>query len=276
MTLTHPTRRPRHLRRLVVAVGACTALAVVAATPAGADTSAATATALRLAGTPIPETSTATNDGTQPTVVSGGGDPSALPSNPVLGAGALGQVAAAGSDGTSAACAGLIAPSSEITIAPNGACDPGTTSSGVTLNLASLLTLNAGSITAECTASSTGEPTGRARLANAAVTLGGLPLLTLDADPDPNSVVGLAGILDVTLNRQEVGDDGSITVTALSVTVVGQGLIEVGQVTCGPNEITGAIPIVPAAGLPIAGLVLAGAGATLLVHRRRATRFAAA
>lgn len=270
------SRRPR-LRRVVVAAGVVALTTVALAGPAGADTSTASATALRLAGTPIPGTASAANDGTQPTVVSGTGEPTVLPDNPVLGAGALGQVAAAGNDGTSAACAGLIAPSSALTIAPNGACDPGTTDDGVTLDLTPLLTLNAGAITAECTASSTGAPTGRARIANGAVTLAGAPLLTLDADPDPNSVVGLAGILDITLNGQEVGDDGSITVTALSVSLVGQGLIEVGQVTCGPNEVAGAIPVVPLAGLPVAGgALLALASGALAVHRRQRRRSAAA
>ncbi len=263
-------------RQLAVAIGVASLLFVVAATPAGADTSAATATGLFLAGAPIPETVSASNDGTQPEQVSGGDTEPTLPDNDVLGAGALGQIAVARADGTSAACAGLIAPSSEITISANGVCDPGTTDDGVTLDLAPGLVLNAGAITAECTASSTGEPAGRARIADGAVTLAGLPLLTLAADPAPNNVVGLANILDITLNGQVVNDDGSITVTALAVNLLGGGLLEVGVVTCGPNQVAGAIPVVPAAGLPIAGGILLAAGGAALVLHRRQRRFAVA
>ncbi|HEU5152800.1 MAG TPA: choice-of-anchor P family protein [Iamia sp.] len=271
MRTPSPSRRRRTAGRLAAAGVAAALLVVVGASPAGADTSAAAATAQRIAGTPFPETATASNDGTQGTVTSGTGAPTALPDNDVVGAGALGQIAVANDDGTSAACAGLIAPSSEIAIAPNGVCDPGTTASGVTLDLGGLLALNAGSITAECTASSTGEPTGRARLANAGVTSLGIAVVALDSDPAPNTVVGVQGVLDLTLNGQTVNPDGSITVTALSFSLLGQGLIEIGQVTCGPNEVAAPIPLVPAEGHPLAGAVLLLGGALLVLHRRRQT-----
>lgn len=272
MTTRTPSPRAsgrRRAGRLAAAAAAGILLVVVGASPAGADTSDATATGLAIAGTPIPGTESASNDGTQGTVTSGGGAPTVLPSNPALGAGAIGQIAVARDDGTSAACAGLVAPSSELTVAPNGECDPGSTDSGVTLNLADGLVLNAGAITAECSASSTGAPTGRARLANAQVTLAGLPIATLDGNPGVNTSVGLQGILSIDLNTQTTNPDGSISVTALSVTLVGQGLLEVGKVTCGPNVVAGEIPLVPAAGLPIAAAVLLAGGAALVLHHRR-------
>lgn len=273
-TSTPNPRRRRRVGRLVAAGVAAGLLLVVGASPAGADTSQASATGLLIAGGSLGGTAAASNDGTQGTVTAGSGSPALLPSNPVVTAGAIGQLARANADGTSAACAGLVAPAAVVTIAPGGSCNPGTATTGISLNLGTdnlqILRLTAGAITAECSASSTGAPTGRARLANATATLGGIiPVATLNADPAVNQGLDL-GIVSVLLNRQVTNPDGSLTVTALSVTVAGQGLVEVGKVTCGPNEVTGAIPLVPAAGLPLAaGVVLLAGGAILVLNRRR-------
>ncbi|MGN6693952.1 MAG: hypothetical protein ACTHN0_07220 [Aquihabitans sp.] len=271
----HVTPKWRRTIRRATAGAALSALIVTAtAGTASADTAAASASALNLSvfAAPVPPPATAANDGTQPTQQAGSGniDISVLPANSIVGAGALGQLAIARADGTSSSCAGLIADSSAVTIGPDGSCSAGSATSGVQLSLGGLANLQAGSVIGSCNATSAGTPTGSATLTNARVTsLLGLTLANLPVNPAPNTgvAVGVLGT-SITLNKQTLNADGSLTVIALQVTVAGTG-IEIGSVTCGPNAITGDVPVVPAAGAPLALGVLAVAGGAWWTIARR-------
>lgn len=257
-------RRPRARRLLVGALAIPVAIAVTA-TAAHADTSTAEASAFNLSifGAPVPAPATASNDGTQPTQTAGFavGGISLLPPNSIVQAGALGQLAVANPDGSSAACSGLIAPSAAIAIAPNGTCSAGNNTNGVLLNLLGVASLTAGSLTAQCTADSAGNVAGSATLANAVIKGPfGIPTLNLPLNPAPNTGISFLGI-NILMNKQVINPDGSITVTALEITVLGTG-IEVGKVTCGPNIAVVDGPMVP--GLPAEGTALA-AGALAAV-----------
>jgi hypothetical protein len=193
----------------------------------------------------------------------------------VLTAGALVQDAAANNDGTSAACAGVVGPGGAIQIGPSGSClVSGTQPSGVILDLG-LGVLRADSITASCTASSSGGATGAATLVNARITdpTGSITLLTLPVSPAPDSGLGLPGIVTLTLNQQPPVGPGQITVTSLDLTVlsgVNSGArVSLGTVTCGPNAQTPPIPIISSAGLPFAGGAVLALGVLLWLVRRR-------
>lgn len=277
-----PIARPLRRRLLAGAVAIPLTIALTA-TVAAADTSSASASAvhLDLLGAPIPAPATASNDGTQPTQTAGfpNGGIALLPSNSIVQAGALGQLAVANADGSSAACAGLINPSAALAIAPNGTCDAGSFTTGIVLNLLGLGSIRAGAITAECTADSQGNVSGDANLANAAIygptlpIIGATKLLDLDLHPAPNTGITLPALPDteIVLNKQVVNPDGSLTVTALTVNVLGTGFT-IGEVTCGPNALTGEVPQLPIGGTPLAVGLAASTVAILGVNRLRRTR----
>ena len=199
---------------------------------------------------------------------------SVLGSQTLLSAGALFQDAQANNNGTSAACAGVIGPNGTIQLGPNQNCLVSGAPSGVVVNLG-LAVLRADVITAERTAASNGTTTGRATLANARLTdpTGAITLLSLPADPAPNTAVTVPGIAELTLNKQSSGTPGQLSVTALELTLLG-GLnggaqVRLGTVSCGPNAQTAPIPLVSSAGLPVAGGTMLAGGAVLWLIRRR-------
>lgn len=255
-------RTPRVRRLLVGAIAVPVAIAVTA-TAAHADTSTASASAVNLSlfGTPIPGPATVSNDGSQPVQTAGFpiGAIALLPANPIVSAGALGQLAVANPDGSSAACAGLISPSSALAIAPTGTCSSGDSTTGILLNLGALQ-LTAGALSAQCTADSAGNVQGSAQLAGARIVTPAIPpfipavtLVDLPLNPAPNTGI-VTGVLNLVLNKQTTNPDGSITVTALEITGVGTG-IQIGTVTCGPNVAVIDGPLVP--GLPAEGTAIA-------------------
>jgi hypothetical protein len=70
---------------------------------------------------------------------------------------------------------------------------------------------------------------GSSSLANA--KLGGS---ALDVSAPPNTAVGVPGVASVTLNKQTRNDDGSLTVTAISITVDGVQTLDIASATCAP------------------------------------------
>lgn len=277
--------RSRRGRRLAIGMLAIPVAVLMAASPASADTSAASASAvhLDLLGTPIPAPASVTNDGTQPTQTAGfpNGGLSLLPSNSIIQAGALGQLAVANPDGTSSACAGMISPSSALAIAPDGTCSTGDTTTGIVLDLLGLGSIRAGAISAQCTADANGNVSGSSNFANAAVygptlpLIGATKLLDLSANPAPNFGVSIPGIAELLLNKQVVNPDGSLTVTALTVTIAGTGF-SIGEVTCGPNALTADVPMLPVGGVPLGASIAAATVGAVGVHRYRTTRVARA
>ena len=218
--------RSAALRASVVLTAVATMI-LWGAGPALADTSQATAQAatVQLVGLPVLSTGqvAASNDGTSQTRT-GTSTPalSILGSQTILAAGALFQDARAAGDGTSAACAGVIGPNGTIELGPAQTCLVSGAPSGVVVNLG-LAVLRADVITASCTAASDGTTTGTATLANARITdpTGTITLLSLPVNPGPNTVLGVPGIVDLTLNRQSSAVAGQLSVTALDLTLLG-------------------------------------------------------
>ncbi|MEU1752825.1 choice-of-anchor P family protein [Micromonospora matsumotoense] len=274
------------LARTATVLAGGLAMVVLAASPALADTSQATATALQISlvggGLASSGTATATNDGTTESI-SGNTNPplSVLGSQTVITAGVLGQDVRAFNDGTSAACAGVLGSGGSITVGVGGSCNV-TPGAAVTLTLGTnglaTITLVADAIYAQCSATSSPSATGSASLVNARIvsTVLGIPttLLTLPANPAPNTGLSIPGLLSLVLNGQTSSTPGQLTVTALDLSALGGSLAEVtiGSAGCGPNAIAPPVPVIPLAGMPIAlglGAVAAGTGGGVLLNRRR-------
>ena len=143
--------------------------------------------------------------------------------------------------------------------------------------LAGLLTLNSGTITSSCTFNTnTGAATGTATITNATATALGLAAVNLNANPDPNTtVLGLGDIATITLNQQTTAADGTLTVNAIAIKLLGTGqTVDLGTSTCNAADLA-AVPVLPGKALPIGlgalgVLGLGGVGFTV-ARRRRAT-----
>lgn len=227
----------------------------------------------------------------------------------ILAAAALPAAAASPNDAFAVSAGGLI------TVSPLGeATFPGT--SPVTLlnaNVAGLLTTGAVTDTATATTASstianvgvtlsalasvaattvssscafdtgTGTVSGTAQLAGAGISLGGIQLVTLDANPTPNDTVALPlalnSILSITLNKQTTAGDGTLTVDAVFITILGSGqTLTLASSTCNTAALA-AVPVLPTKTLAFSigglGLLLMG-GLGYQVSRRRRQSAAAA
>jgi hypothetical protein len=275
--------------RVGAAIAGGVAMALFIANPAMADTSQATASALEISLIGLPAVSsgtfTASNDGITESFT-GNNNPSlaVLGAQTVITAGALPQDARAFTDGTSAACAGVLGAGGTVTIGPTGTCTS-TTAPPVILTLGVIglatITLEADAIFESCIADS--DPSGASALAslvNARIvsTVLGIPttLLALPANPAPNTGLNIPGVLSLVLNAQTAGpgsiEGHALTLTALAGTLVS---LDIGQVTCGPNAIAPPIPVIPLDGAPIAAAVLVlgtAIGGTVWFRRRRLAR----
>ncbi|GAB3661778.1 choice-of-anchor P family protein [Actinocorallia lasiicapitis] len=131
------------------------------------------------------------------------------------------------------------------TIEATTTTDPGTgvetafaETQDLAISLAGLATLSASAITATCTATPGQAPTGSATVANGVLNdvLPLTPPIVLAANPAPNTVVGIPGVLTLTLNEQINNPDGSLTVNAAHLSLLGPGggNIIISSATCGP------------------------------------------
>ncbi|MCG5446545.1 hypothetical protein NIE79_005245 [Micromonospora sp. NIE79] len=279
------------LARTAAVLAGGLAMVVLAASPAMADTSQSSASALQISllggGLASSGTASATNDGTTESI-SGNQNPplGVLGGQTVITAGVLGQSVRAFNDGTSAACAGVLGTGGSITIGPGGSClvTPG---AGVTLTLGTsglaTISLVADAIYSSCTATSSPSATGTASLVNARIvsTILGIEttLLALPVNPAPNTGLSIPGLIDLTLNGQSSSGVGQLTVTALNLTALGGALagVTIGTSSCGANAVAPPIPVIPLAGAPLAlglGALVAGTtgGISLLRRRRAAAR----
>ncbi|MDG4786353.1 choice-of-anchor P family protein [Micromonospora sp. WMMD1102] len=265
-------------------VAGCTA-AVLAASPALADTSQVSASALQitlLGGTVASSgTFTASNTDGGSETTSGDPDPllSVLGGQTVITAGVLGQYGRALFGGVSRGCAGVVGTGGAFVVGADGTCvvDNGAEVDFVlgTVGLATI-SLTADAIYATCEATSTPTASGAASLVNARITSTVLgietTLLSLPANPPPNTGLTVPGLVNLLLNAQTSSGPGQIDVTALQLEALSGTLVslEVGNVICGPNAIAPPIPVIPLAGAPIAagalGLVAVGG---LLRYRNR-------
>jgi len=277
-------KRPR-FTQIVTVTAAGLAMALFMASPAMADTSQSSASALQLTlvggGLASSGQTTASNDGTTETLT-GTQNPllTVLGTQPVISAGVLGQTSRAFTDGSSAACAGVVGAGGSIVVGGNGNCVATPGGSAVSLALGTIvgtgaIALTADAIYSSCNATSAPTATGTTSLVNAKITatLLGITttLLNLSANPAPNSGLTIPLVLDVTENAQTTPTPGEITVTALNISAISGALasLQIGHVVCGPNAQAEPVPSIPLKGTPIAlglgGLIAAGG---VLAYRR--------
>lgn len=139
--------------------------------------------------------------------------------------------------------------------------------------LSVLARLTASSVTSSCTFNTnTGLVTGTAGITNGQVTRPGRPATTLASNPSPNTKITLAGLATITLNRQTKAADGTLTVTAIYVSLLGSTQrLSLGVSVCNAANLA-PVPILPGMALPatLGGLVLLLAvGAAYQLSRRR-------
>ncbi|MEU1588185.1 choice-of-anchor P family protein [Micromonospora sp. NPDC005710] len=274
------------LARTAAVLAGGLAMVVLAASPAMADTSQSSASALQISllggGLASSGTASATNDGTTESISGNQNPPLAvLGAQTVITAGVLGQSVRAFNDGTSAACAGVLGTGGSITIGAGGSClvTPG---AGVTLTLGTsglaTISLVADAIYSSCTATSSPSATGTASLVNARIvsTVLGIEttLLSLPVNPAPNTGLSIPGLINLTLNGQSSSGVGQLTVTALNLTALGGALagVTIGTSSCGANAVAPPIPVIPLAGAPLAlgiGALVAGTTGGFSLYRRR-------
>jgi hypothetical protein len=168
---------------------------------------------------------------------------------------------------------GVITDTADATSADSTIANPAVT-------LSTLATLRARTIESSCTFdTNTDAVTGTTTLANARVALVGAANIALDADPAPNTTVSVPGVATITLNRQTTAADGTLTVDAIYVDLLGSTqTITIGTSTCNAASVA-PVPVLPGMALPI-GLGALGVfglgGLGFVVARRRRTAAAAA
>lgn len=130
--------------------------------------------------------------------------------------------------------------------------------------------ITGGAIASQCTAVVGQTPTGMSTFANAVIKGPlGIPTITIPSNPAPNTTFGIPGIANIVVNEQIMNPDGSLTVNALHVSILGStgGNVIVSSSTCGPAEAP--VPMVSAPGALTAG----GLAALGLVGFRGGRRF---
>jgi hypothetical protein len=153
----------------------------------------------------------------------------------------------------------------------------GPTSASETVNgirgiLSVLARLTASSVTSSCSFNTnTGLVTGTAAITNGEVNRPGSST-SLAANPAPNTKITVAGLVTITLNRQTKASDGTLTVTAIFVSLLGSTQrLSLGVSVCNAASLA-PVPILPGMALPatLGGLVLLlAAGAAYQLSRRR-------
>lgn len=139
----------------------------------------------------------------------------------------------------------------------------------VTLSPTSALTADA--VSSSCTIAQDGTVSGSSSIVNGVVTVAGVQLLTLTSMPAPNTTVavtGIPGVASITLNKQDRAADGTLTVTAISITLLNGQTIDIAQSSCSPVPLIGVPMIAPAFAIGTGVLALLVLG-TYLVRRRR-------
>jgi hypothetical protein len=155
----------------------------------------------------------------------------------------------------------------------------GPTSASETVNalsgiLSPLLSLAADSVTSSCSFNTnTGAVTGTAGITNGSITRTGGGTTTLAANPAPNTTVNVPGIATITLNRQTKAGDGTLTVTAIYVSLLGgTQTLSIARSVCNAANLA-PVPILPGRSLEIMlaglGVLLLAAAAYQLSKRRR-------
>ncbi len=118
----------------------------------------------------------------------------------------------------------------------------------------------------------TGGVTGTASIANGVVTVGGVTFAHLAAHAAPNTTITVPGVATITLNRQTKAGDGTLTVSAISISLLGSTqTLTLATSVCNAANLA-PVPILPGKSLEITlgGLtVLLIGGASYQMSRRR-------
>ncbi|GAA0306830.1 hypothetical protein [Kineococcus aurantiacus] len=260
---------PRRPRRRLLTAGCAGAAALVLATagPAAADTSVATANALKF--TAVLSTGSGTVTATSGASTTGNTTPllSVLGTQNVVQAGALVQQAVALDTGFSAACAGLVAPNGSISVGADGTCVPSGGTGQVVIALGSA-TLKADAVLATCTARSDGTTTEGVKLVNASVTGGTVAGGSLGTNPAAGTTLTvkapLTGLTLATLGLRSTdvpSGAGSVRTSALKVSLAADlTALTIGTVTCGANAKTVPANALPGPALPLSAAALVAVG----------------
>jgi hypothetical protein len=153
------------------------------------------------------------------------------------------------------------------------ATDASSTVANVSAALTALATLTASDVSSGCTFDpNTDMVSGSTVLSSAQITLP-TTTITLASSPAPNTVVaGLAGIATVTLNAQSTAGDGTLTVTAIQISLIGSTqTLSLGVSVCNAADLS-PVPVLPGKTMGVtlgAAGVLGLAGAGLKLRRRR-------
>ncbi|WP_432574214.1 hypothetical protein [Kineococcus sp. SYSU DK005] len=276
MTQQNPASRRPGLACAVAALSA--ALVLAPAASAAADTSTATATAVdvKALGTAAVSTgvSSADNTGEPPATVVSPAPLTALPGQNLVTGGVMAQHARAGSDGTSAACAGVLSSGGSLSVGSTGECTrSGTATGGVVLTLVPALGLvpatqvRADAIVSSCTARSDGTAVPKVQLVGAGVYVGTVKTFDLTALLAAGTTsVTVPGVATLGLAATSTSG-GKATATALTVKLLSGALdAQIATVSCGQNVRVMPTPALPLQGLPLAAGFLAVAG--VVAHRR--------
>ena len=144
----------------------------------------------------------------------------------------------------------------------------------ISASLTALVTLSATTVQSSCVFNTnTDAVSGLTTIAGGEIVTP-LTTITLASNPAKNTVVaGLTGIATVTLNAQSVAGDGTLTVTAIQISLLGSTqTLNLGTSVCNAADLA-PVPALPGKTMPVA-LGAAGmlglAGAGLQLRRRRA------
>jgi hypothetical protein len=152
------------------------------------------------------------------------------------------------------------------------ATDASSTIASISAALTSLVMLSATSISSACTFdTNTDAVSGSTNIASGQITTP-TSTIVLASSPAPNTIVsGLSAIGTVTLNAQSTATDGTLTVTAVQVSLLGSGqTLSLGVTVCNAADLA-PVPLLPGKTATVAfgaAGVLALAGGGLQLRRR--------
>lgn len=159
------------------------------------------------------------------------------------------------------------------------ATDASSTIANTSVALTALVNGAATAVSSSCTFNTnTDTVTGTASIAGGQITT---PLTTipLAANPAPNTVVArLGGIARVTLNQQTTAGDGTLTVNAIAITLLGSTqTLDIGTSVCNAADLS-PVGILPGIAMPIGlgtlGLLALGGTGYYFTRRRTAAAVA--
>jgi hypothetical protein len=158
------------------------------------------------------------------------------------------------------------------------ATDASSTVASVSGTLSTLFSLSAESVESSCTFNTnTGLVTGTTTITDGSA-MNGLTTIPLTQNPAPNTTVsGLSGVASVTLNAQSTATDGTLTVTAIQISLLGSTqTLNIGTSVCNAANLA-PVPVLPGKTMSVtlgaAGMLGLG-GIGLQLRRRRPGRVA--